>query len=515
MQFVCISRGSLAGARDLAEALARRLGVVCIGREEVIDAAAERGIAIAKLETAVLKPHIFNERLALEKEHFQAFCTAYLLERALKDSLVYHGRAGHLLFPEVDNILRIRVIAGMAYRVDSVMRRLKLDEKKARQYIQDVEDDRKRWVRLYYGVDPDSESGCDFLVNLERVGIENAAAVATCMCQLPDFQISPASTKAMRNMLLAAQSRIALAEDEVTGDAQLHVRAASGVVSVVYRIQDSGMAKRIPAVLAKIKGVKDVVCTMAHTNILWIQEQYDPHSESFHEIVNLANKWNAAVELLRVEEAGESNPHELVPEDLADNAPTQFETSLAPRVLGGIAQNGGVEDDAAEPNEPDDDGGMKTSLAELARTGHSGGGRSVRSAPNRLVDSIDRTHNYTLVVVGNVFLSKGHEAQTRMARETRERIRERLRIPVVSPEELRQRFLFSPKELVKMFAFLLLVGAIYLLIFSSQQAVVGFLHGDASYVKLLRTVCILSLVPVVAYLYGTIARLFLKLLRIE
>jgi len=315
--------------------------------------------------------------------------------------------------------------------------------------------------------------------------------------------------------LLAAQARMALAEDEGTLDAQLTVRAANGVVSVVYGMREAGIAERIPLVLKKIEGVNDVVCTMAQTNILWIQEKYDPGSESFREIVNLASKWDAAVELLRPEEMDASKPQELGISDPADRAAPEAVTDSVPTKRGNMAHNGGIEDDIEEPPEADDDGGMKTTLAELARTGHSGGGRVVKAAPSRLVEAIDRTHKYTLVVVGNVFLSKGHAARTRMAREMRERLHERLRIPVVSPEELRHRFLFGSSELFKMLAFVFLTGVIYFAVFSHQQAIFEFFHRDVSYAKFLRTACIVCLVPVVAYIYGTAAKLFLKLLRIE
>ncbi len=511
MEFACISRGSFSGSKALAEAMAKRLGVRCVSREEIVEAAVQRGIAIGKLETAILKPHIFNEQLALEKEHFQAFCTAYLLERALQDSLVYHGRAGHLLFPEVANILRIKVLAEMDYRVDTVMRRLKLDETRARKYIKDVEEDRRRWVKLYYGVETDAYSNYDFVFNLERVGVENAAAMAAAMCELPDFQIGPGSTKAMRNLLLAAQARLALADDEGTFDAPLAVRATNGVVSVVYGIRDAKLADRIPAVLEKMGGVKEVVCTMAQSNILWIQEEFDPGSESFRDIVNLASKWDAAVELLGSEETDAANPQELTVRTLSvDRAAPQ--TGLkTPR--GSIGQNGGVEDDTEEP--AGDDAGVKATLNELARMGHSGGGRIVKSAPSRLVEAIDRTHKYTLVVVGNMFLSKGHAAQTRMARELRERIHDRLKLPVVSPEELRQRFLFGKKELFRMLLFVAITAIIYVAVFTRQEGILDFLRSDVPQTRILRTVSILLFVPVIAYLYGSAARLLLKLLRIE
>ena len=101
-----------------------------------------------------------------------------------------------------------------------------------------VDEDRKRWVKLYYGVEADAYTNYDLVFNLERLDTENAAAMAAALCELLDFQISPGSRKAMRDLLLAAQARLALAEDETTFDTSLTVRATDGVVSVVYGIRD-------------------------------------------------------------------------------------------------------------------------------------------------------------------------------------------------------------------------------------------------------------------------------------
>ena len=69
-------------------------------------------------------------------------------------------------------------------------------------------------------------------------------------------------------------------------------------------------AEFIPAALATVADISEVRSTMAETNILWVQERFDPASETFGEVVELATKWNAAVELLRLlpEEAGQAEP---------------------------------------------------------------------------------------------------------------------------------------------------------------------------------------------------------------
>jgi len=153
VQLVCISRGSYSSGGAFAESLATKLGCDCLSREELLEQATRAGIAAGKLELACLKPRGLNERMVLEREHFQAFAVAQLAERALAGPLVYHGRTGHLLLKGVPHVMRVRVVADLETRIRSVMERLNLDRAKARRYIEEVEDDRYKWAKSFYGVD--------------------------------------------------------------------------------------------------------------------------------------------------------------------------------------------------------------------------------------------------------------------------------------------------------------------------------------------------------------------------
>jgi hypothetical protein len=88
MQIICVSRGTYGGGKELAEKLARKLGVPCVGREAVTDAATHAGIPVGKLEMAVVRPRPLTEHLAVERDRFKAFITATLAEKALAGGLV-------------------------------------------------------------------------------------------------------------------------------------------------------------------------------------------------------------------------------------------------------------------------------------------------------------------------------------------------------------------------------------------------------------------------------------------
>jgi len=512
MQLICVSRGSFSAGKELAEKLAKKLDYPCLGREELIEEATRSGIPVGKLETAMIKPHQFTERLAREKAHFRAFMTKALCERALQGNLVYHGRTGHLLLPGVENIFRIRVIADMEYRIRSVMQRLRLDRDKSRQYIESVEEDRARWVREFYGVHWDEASQYDVILNTSQINLDNASAALCSMAQLPEFQLTPASRRALGDLLLGARVRLALAEDPRTADLEVKVRSDQRHITVTYLPQQRKAAELIPEVLKGLEGVEDFTCTPATTNVLWIEEQYSPDSESFHQVVEVASKWGAAVELLRFlpEDGPEVSPAE---EEFVEQG-ADASALFSPPKSGSSAYNGGIEDDEPEGRPAEDDGGLAAATRELTRIGIAGGSRIIRGTQQKMLAMLDRTVPYSLLVVGSVFRSKGHAAQTRLTRELMSSLEEQLKAPAVSPQDLKA-YLFTRRQLGQLIACLVATAILFWLVMTHQEPILRFLTPSGIPFKILAAVVLALFVSAFAYLYGTATSLFLKWLKFE
>lgn len=511
MQTICISRGTLAGGKLLAERLASALGYPCLSREDLIEAAVKEGIHVGKIETALVKGRGFSDRLALEREHYLAFSRAYLCDRAAEGPLVYHGRTGHLLLPGVDNVLRIRVVADHEFRLMRVMDKLGLDRAKARRYVEEVDEDRRKWGHAMYGASCDDVDLYDITVNLQQFNVENAAVGLTNIAQLPDFQMTPASRRELENLRLGAKARVLLARNELTYHASFKVTANDGVVTVTYQPQEARVAEAIPQALVTLDGYRELRTTMATSNLLWIQEEYNPASETFRNVVEIATKWGAAVELIRLapENAQKTTPEEQSSDALEGEVPRTKPLNRE--------YNGGIEDDTEEGREyaPGDDGGLKQTVEELARLGRSAGGREVSGSQTHVLDTIDRSIPYTMVVVGDVFLSKGSAARIRMSREFRGFLADNIKTAVVATDELKSQFLFGTRDLFRLVGYLSVVVLIYYLVFTHQKQVLSFLSGEGWVEKVIAAVAVFLLVPIVAYSYGTVSRSFLKLIKIE
>jgi cytidylate kinase len=499
-QIVCVSRGSLSRGREFAECLARKLDYALLSREDLIEAAIKEGVQVSKLETSMMNPRAFTERLALERDHYLAFSTAYLCDKALAGPLVYHGRTGHLLLRNISHVLRVRVVADEEYRIKATMARLGVSREAARRYLTDVEEDRRAWVRSMYHASWEDASQYDAIVNVERMSVENAASALIGMTQLPEFQMTPASRRAMEDLRLGARARVRLARDPRTAPYAFAVGARSGVVTVTYQPHDVAAAEHIRAVLEGLEGLAEIHAAMAATTILWVSEAFDPASETFREVVQIAGRWDAAVELVR-----------FAPGEAAETAVAAG--ALAPP----LRAEAGIEDDVEEP--ATDPGGLKATLDELARLGKSAGGRSVHGERSGLVASCCGAVSHSLVVVGNLFLAKDPAAKLRLTRELQDSLASRMRVPVVTAEELRRHYLFGRRDVLRLVGFLAVVAVLYALILTHQQPVLTFLFGrwsgGGTLTRSIVAVVVFAFVPLVAYCYGAVARSLMKLIKME
>jgi cytidylate kinase len=502
----------------LAQRLAEKLDYACLSREELIDAATQEGIQVGKLEMSMIKAGM-SQRLALERDHYLAFSTAYLCDKAMGGGLVYHGRTGHLLLPGVSHVLRVRVLADQEYRIEAVMRNLGLDRGKARRYIEEVDEDRRRWVHAMYGISWEDAAHYDMVLNLAQISMENAATMLVNIAQMPDFQMTPASRRLMEDLRLAAKARLKIARDERTHRASVKVRADNGIVNITYLPQDAKVADALTDVCRDLPGMKDIRCTMAMTNLLWVQEEFTPHSELYEQIVEIARKWNAAVELIR-SVPGEQEP---VPQ-LA----TAEKSTLSNRDRDSKDYHGGIEEDSVESDE--EGGGLKETLDELASIGRSGGGRVIYGDPHQLTTMLSRNVPYSLVVIGDMFLSKGHAARLRATRDLRGFMSDHIKAPVVTSDELGSHFLFGKRDIARTVAFLAVTFVLYYLVFTNQEPILAFLVQSGWYAqavqdtllsriswvpKLIVALAVFLFVPLVAYTYSSVTGALLKLIKME
>jgi hypothetical protein len=354
--------------------------------------------------------------------------------------------------------------------------------------------------------------GYDLVLNLAHLSMESAAAAICSMAQLPDFQPTPASTRALGDLCLAARARDMLGRDERTGEMDLGVSAQDGRVTVTYMPQQADEAPAIGTVLASLQGAREVVCTMALTNLLWLSEAFSPDSADFAHVTELAQRWGAAVELMRLVPVTADEPAVCL-----TNAGEL--TAAGPCLPKEVDPTGGIEDDiedGVEARPAAADGGLAATAERLIGLGLFGGGRALVGGGEEVVGAIKAAPRYSLVVVGDVFVSKSVAVRTRLSRELSSYISERVTLPVMAKEDLQAKVVFGAKQFSRLALYSGLVVLIYLAAFTFQWPIQEFLGSPSSLtMKVVATGALACFVPLVAYLYGNSTGLLFKWLRFE
>ena len=507
MAIVLISSLYQGGRTELAESLARKTNWPVLHRQELQDEARKLGIKVGRLEVAVMKTPGLSERLSREKKLYLNFVTAMLCEKAREGNLIYTGRAGHLMLPEVSHIIRVGLTAPREVRIKRTSQVLNLPIDKAESCLDQLDEDIDKWIHWVHQADPRNVNNFDALFNLENMAVSNAAALICAMAALPDFQPTPASTKKLEDLYLASRAKLRLALSERTADADLQVHAENREVTVTYPPHQDRISGDILRVLSNLEGCNEIQCTAAESNILWVGERFDVDSQNYHQLLQLAKRWGAAVELLCPINA-EAGVENLMTTGV-DHVPyTRMDRRSAK------ALNGGVEDDG--PQETEDSCGLQSAEEALIGEGLFGGRHTVVGGYDKVLDAMQGDGHYSLVLIGDVFVSKGHSTQTRRTRELAMSIRDRLKTPVITQDMLESHFLFGKRQALKLLGFLCIAVVVYYSVFTHQSQVLDFLSGPVhAQHKWIAPIILALFIPIVAYLYGTITELALKIINID
>ena len=257
MAIICISRGTFSGGEAVAQQVAERLGIPCLGREANLARVAARYQIPVEAFTATLGKHpSFWDKVLGERDLYLLCLRAAVLEQAQGGQLVYHGYLGQFLLPAVSPVLRVRIIADPAFRLRAVRAQRQLAEPEARGYLAQVDHERRDWIRFLFGVDWEDPALYDCVLNLGRLSLATVADTVVGLTKRPEFQCGALQTladQALRYRVLAA-----LAMDHRTRGADLAVTAQEGTVTITGTTPWQEVLEAVPLVVREVPGVQEV-----------------------------------------------------------------------------------------------------------------------------------------------------------------------------------------------------------------------------------------------------------------
>ncbi len=271
MAIITISRGTMGLATALAEKLAARLGVKCLGREVVREAAEKLGVSHEIMQKKIQEAPAFLERWVSERKPYVLAMQAVLADYASCGDLVYHGHAGHLLLRSVPAVLKARIIAPLEARIPLAMEHEHLGREEARAYIQKVDEARAKWAKFLYGVDWGDPQLYDIVLNMSGTTIDTASDVLALMAKRPEFAITPEVSKKLADFALASKVKLELALNPATRGLELEVQADNGEITISGAVPQASLPFRVDArfeeelraVTLGVRGVKAVAFALS------------------------------------------------------------------------------------------------------------------------------------------------------------------------------------------------------------------------------------------------------------
>ena len=197
MSIITISRGSYNRGKETAEAIAKRLGYTCIGRDLILEASKEFNVPEIKLVRAIHDAPSILERFTYGKEKYVAFIRSALLRHVQKDNVVYHGLAGQFFLKDIAHVLKVRIISDMEHRVKLEMEREGISYSEALQMLKKDDEERRKWGLHLYGIDSTDPSLYDLVVNIKQLTVEEAVDIICTAVKFKLFQTTPESQQAL------------------------------------------------------------------------------------------------------------------------------------------------------------------------------------------------------------------------------------------------------------------------------------------------------------------------------
>lgn len=180
-EFICLSRMVGIDGREIAERLGERLGWAVFDRQVLELMAGDDDVRRRLYETmderdlkwwqAAMSPLVVGRFVS--DDYFHRLCDA-VLTLARQACCIFVGRGAELILP-ADLGLRVRLVAGLEWRVEGVAKGRELSREAARAWIEREEEERAGFFRRYFHALPTDPGRYDLAVNVERLSA--AAAV--------------------------------------------------------------------------------------------------------------------------------------------------------------------------------------------------------------------------------------------------------------------------------------------------------------------------------------------------
>jgi cytidylate kinase len=214
MAILVISREYGSGGRDIGRRVAGRLGYEYVDKERLfqdLDQLGKRWGRVAR-EVDEVCPTLW-ERHDWQYRGYVAQLEALILDYAAQDNVVLIGRGAFVLLKDVPFALRVRLVAPLVLRAETIMVRESLGREAAERLIRQVDGERACYLKANYGVDWTADELYDLTLNTGTLSYEEVVALLVKELAERDHLATPAAKAQLKNLALAYRLKARIASD--------------------------------------------------------------------------------------------------------------------------------------------------------------------------------------------------------------------------------------------------------------------------------------------------------------
>lgn len=251
--------------------IARELGAIVRGEELILcnkldlrcisKATLEERFAALGLSSDFLrrfdecKPGLVSS-MTNSPEYFWETLRTAVMQELLQDNIALLGRGGNFLLHDVTQCLRIRLVAGIDFRIRQVAREYAVSDAEARKMVQQSDSARSKFCEYYYGKDWRDPANYDLVINTEFIEIDEIAGMIYPLLPSPVPEVDKEELQLLVQAQIIKHTLFQLSELQLRFPNV--ICAADGVVTLQGTVASEAAKRRAGEIVSSIPGVKEL-----------------------------------------------------------------------------------------------------------------------------------------------------------------------------------------------------------------------------------------------------------------
>ncbi len=254
MSIITISYGNSGVRENIADRVASILGYESVGREVIETASKRFNVLESKLSHTIHHAPSFFEL----SEHTRIRNVSYILAAAaeylLKDNLVYHGPAGHIIAQDISHILKAHLQTSTEARIQFTIDRENISREKAEKLVAREEAEREKWASMVFGLDDSDPKLYDLTINDSHTNMDEALSLITTAIKDRKYQPMTFSIQRAKNKELSYRIKALL----IDLDPEIQVHCEEGKVIVNTKAHRRSQQKNMDLIKERVEALPDV-----------------------------------------------------------------------------------------------------------------------------------------------------------------------------------------------------------------------------------------------------------------